>query len=267
MEDNQPGNPDTTSASEPLAGVESIAKQVASDAQRNVPAASKPVDTPAPAADGRVKNIPAKFLKMPAALFMHGEDGKPILKRGKPVYINRTGGRPRKPREGEKLMDGSTFKGGDRTSKPNVKPSSGDGQASGVSDRPGIGRIVDPTQPVPGASSASAPAESAPGTVELGPEAGQVIAEAALNTAEAVVGEPPTSAERDSITKSASAVASGWRLHPIIAVAAFTAVYIGRVMMMKWSKQQEEKSDAHGDTRADGGRKDQPSKKSFDYGE
>ncbi len=278
METQQPVNKpipslETTSTAEPLAGVGDISDKVKADAARNVPLPSKTpnAETQTPAASGRGGDyIKPKFLKMPAELFQFGEDGKPIVRRGVPVFKNKKGGRPRKPREGEKLLDGSTFKGGDHTSKPNVKPRGTDASVSA-----GPGRIIDPTRPDP--SQATAPqvaAEPVKPGVELGPEAGEVIADIALNTTEAAIGEPPTDAERASIRRSASAVASGWRLHPLIAVFLFTAAYVGRVMLKRWTVKEttesgkpEKKPDAHSNSGPDGKRKDGPSKKAFKYGE
>ena len=197
---------------QPLSGVDDIAAAVASDSARNTSqkplAASGPVEKPS-------TDIPPKFAKYPKALFVLDDQGRPIFKDGKPVYKNPKGGRPRKAKPGEELLDGTKATG---KSKPNPSPVES--------------RIVDPAErqsvePTPGpAATPTAPPDGR--SVELGEDAGDVLADMALNAAESAVKVPPTSNERSSIKRAASATCRGVRMPAWIALVLFTAGYLMR---------------------------------------
>ena len=150
-------------------------------------------------------------------------------------------GRRRKPAQGDRLAGGWTCGVDEPPRPPGVE-----------APRPrAASKIVDPGPPEvePGAEVSDEPSPA--GGVELGPEAGKVLAQTTFNLAEVAGGAKakPTDGEREAIENSASAPLGHWRLSPLIALGVFVGAYVLRVFLARKAERHRNSgnADAHPD--------------------
>lgn len=201
-----------------------------------------PTQTPAANPAGTPGGRPA-WHDEPLANFLTDASGRVILdSKGRP---KRRGGKPARAKPGEALAGGGFAPGG-----PGEEASA-------------AGSAVDDGAPPADAGAGPDPA----GGLDLGPEAGHVIADGVLNTAAALGGEKaaPTPAERASIRRAASAATSGARLSPWLALVVLGGLYLARVVVVSRSSRRPQAAagdspigspHAHPDSRNDGLRKE-----------
>ena len=131
----------------------------------------------------------------------------------------RRNGRPKKPRKGDKLVNGGTW-------PPATASTVQDDNASTINHDQGQG------QPEPEAKK-----------MDLGEEAGEVLSDHLERIGQAMGGEngKPTAAEKKVLAKAMSATLGSWNVWPPLALLVFAGLYLARVKITSVLTTQNDK--------------------------
>lgn len=212
-------------------GISETASEVQKETAKNIAldATAAGVAQPVEGGDG--------WKREPVDNFKQDASGNVVMRDGKPV--RRFPGKPRKAKPGDRLAGGGVM----------------DGEAQNDISFVSVPEAVSG----PGGDEGPLP----PGQDEsMGTEAGEVVSDLILNTADAVGGEKvkPTTAEREAIRKHAGRALGGAVLSPWTALAVIVAGWAVRVVVQKRSERAKADGVAHIDNRADGHGKNASSK-------
>jgi hypothetical protein len=182
---------------------------------------------PQPAAVRQEATKPA-WMKQPKRNFQTDDAGNILFhKDGKPKKAN---GRPRKPRDGDELADGTIYRKSGKSKPTDPQP------ATVIQPPPTPGQV--PGQPTPGG---------------IGLEFGEVAGECIGNIADALGGEEaaPTAKEQATITKASGQAFQNLRIHPVIALGVALFAWFIRVKIQNAPKKLENKGKNKPDERTD----------------
>ncbi len=175
----------------------------------------------------------------PVSNFKLNDDGSVKLRaNGKPV---RRGGKPAKPKAGDRLADGTVY-GAGKDAPPSPSADAG------------ASRVVLPGQDAPGGGG-GLEGGTQPGmnTVEAGPEAGRILSKLGFSFAKRAGGPrwEPTDDERELIDKAAAATLNGrrmpWWLVLFVGVSVYVVSRVEFKAKPKENKANNGKPDAHSD--------------------